>query len=60
MFIFSEKHARYYFTKDEILASFSSVDDLPESTKTVISVLSVVSCSEFDMTTLTDLHALPM
>ena len=46
--------------EDEVLALFFSVDELPESTKTVISVLSVVSCSEFDMTTLTDSHTLPM
>ena len=46
--------------EDEVLALFSSVEELPESTKTVISVLSVVSCSELDMTTFTDLHALPI
>ena len=46
--------------EDKVFAQFSSVEELPELTKTVISVLSVVSHSKFDMTTLTDSHALLM
>ena len=46
--------------EDYVLALFSSVEELPESTKTVISVLSVVSRSEIDMITLTDSQELPI
>ena len=46
--------------EDYVLALLSSVEELPESTKTVISVLSVVSWSEIDLITLTDSQELPI